>query len=88
MAFNPETSHFTLEFVVNTSIRMPTEVFASQKYVYTNGYAVRSSPPGALRWQLSSVRENILEVYPTKVSKTGDTVRLDITPRDGTKILS
>eukprot|EP01040_Poterioochromonas_malhamensis_P004359 gene4360-4673_t len=83
MHFNPETRSFELVYLANTAIKEPTEIFASVKYQYPEGYDVTLLPKGKVFSK--QVSENIVGVYANKaLLADGEKVIVRITPKSAT----
>lgn len=52
MQFDPETSNFSLEYVVDKSISAPTEIYLNSEWYYPSGYTITFVPPTAATYQV------------------------------------
>lgn len=74
--FNYSTSNFEMTFEIDTSISLPTEVFAHQLYHYPNGMDITTFPPGKVLNRMIS--DNIVGFYPTKLANSGEVIAISI----------
>ena len=74
---------FSLSFALNSSIKMPTEIFVSSEYYYRNGFSATVEPAN-LFTQVYNDTSRILKLYPipdiiTRLAM-GSTVTVQIIP--------
>lgn len=80
MSFNVDTADFFFTFIVNTSITLPTEVFAHQNLHYRDGMSITVSPQLSLTWTMLST--NVIGFTANKaLLQSGQEVSIKITTR-------
>ena len=78
MKFDAKTGFFELVWLLDSSISLPTEVFAHMGYNYPNGFNVNTEPPGKVVWKQQALNSNMIDVLPTPLAKDGDRLRFSI----------
>lgn len=76
MRFDIDTGDFELVWSVDTDIKLPTEIFAHQRYHYPLGMTVATFPPEKITWKMAGT--NIISVTATRLASNGDILRLSI----------
>jgi endoglycosylceramidase len=76
MKFNATTGEYVAKWTVDTTIVLPTEIFAHQELNYPTGMDVTVVPPLALTWTMKSA--NVLAFSYTAHAKTGDTAMVSL----------
>jgi endoglycosylceramidase len=66
MHFDVSSAKFVLEFALDTTISVPTVVFAHQPLQYPTGFDVQTLPPNLVRWNAHSTKPNSLEFWPLR----------------------
>jgi endoglycosylceramidase len=75
MKFNSKTKDFELIYLIDLSIKEPTEIFLSKKYQYQNGYEIALFPKDKIvSKQLS---ENVIGIYPVSSSPSSSLKKND-----------
>lgn len=64
MKFDVKTKNFEFVYLIDTSIKEPTEIFVSSKYQYMNGYEIDLLPKGKVI--AKQISENIVGIYPVR----------------------
>lgn len=77
MSFNSTTAEFNFRFMVDTTITLPTEVFAHQLLYYPSGMKIMVLPLGAMDWKMLGT--NIIGFFPTSSVNNGQEVSISIT---------
>lgn len=78
MKFDARTGFFDLVWLLDSSISLPTEVFAHMGYNYPNGFDIITEPPGKIVWKQRALNSNMIDVLPTPLAKDGDRLRFSI----------
>ena len=78
--FDAKTGYFELSWILDTSIILPTEIFAHMELYYPNGIDVNIMPFNTMEWQHSLVRKNILEIHSKSHAANGSRITITIKP--------
>ena len=78
MIFNPNTSQFRLQFIINTGIQQPTMVYINEDFNYPQGVRIVVDPKNTLNWKSST--RNYYEFLPTSTVKNGTIITIEINP--------
>lgn len=76
MSFNPKTKEFHFCFEMNSTIQAPTEIFASTKYSYPDGFSVSTSGNVTV-----SISGDLVFVIPSCDCGNGLEACVQITPK-------
>ena len=76
--FNAATALFVLEYNVDTSCTLPTDIFVPENVHYLNGYTVAINPPNVVSW--TSTTNHVL-ILPVSAASNGKYVTVTIKPK-------
>jgi hypothetical protein len=79
MFFDPISSRFQLDFLVNTNIQQPTIVFINEDLNYPHGYDIHVSPVDSLTW--NSTTRNYYEFSTITSTKNNTMITILITSK-------
>jgi len=74
--FHPENGKFELDYHINPSIVLPTEIYLNEKYYYPKGYTVSVTPTNTATW--NSPAPNTLHIIPVFGARNNTLVTVTI----------
>ena len=76
--FDPATASFLLEYTLDTSLSLPTVVYANFALQYPSGYKITALPERAVRVNTALSNGNLVEVWARDGAEPGTKVTLSI----------